>query len=120
MHELSISSAIVDTALKHAAGRRVTSVTMTIGELRQVMPGSLEFYFGIVSRDTLCEGARLEQVLVPARVHCPACGHERELGDLPVFLCADCGGACEVAAGNELEVDTIDVEEGEVACTAPA
>jgi hydrogenase nickel incorporation protein HypA/HybF len=120
VHELSISSAVVDTAIKHAAGRPVTAVTMTVGALRQVVPESLEFYFGIVSRDTLCEGARLEQVFVPARVRCSSCGHERELDELPVFLCPECGGTCEVSAGNELEVESIEVKDKEDACTAPA
>ena len=54
MHELSISSAIVDTALRHAGGRRVTSVALRVGALRQVVPESLKFYFEIVGRDTLC------------------------------------------------------------------
>ena len=61
MHELSVSSAVVDTVLKHAAGRRVTVVSLRIGHLRQVVPDSLAFYFELVSRETLCEGARLEQ-----------------------------------------------------------
>jgi hydrogenase nickel incorporation protein HypA/HybF len=117
MHELSIASAVLETVEKHAAGRRVGVVTMTIGALRQVVPDSLDFYFGIVSRDTICEGAELRQELVPARVRCGACGEERELDDLPVFLCASCGGACEVVAGNELEVDSIEIEED--ACIAP-
>ena len=120
MHELSISSAVVDTVLKHAAGRPVTTVTMTVGALRQVVPESLEFYFGIVSRDTLCDGARLEQVLVPARVRCEACGDERELDDLHLFLCPACGGASGVSAGNELQVESIEVKDEEDACTAPA
>jgi hydrogenase nickel incorporation protein HypA/HybF len=119
MHELAISSAVLATAEKHAAGRPVTAVTMTVGALRQVVPESLEFYFGIVSRDTVFDGARLEQVLVPALVRCSACGDERELDDLPLFLCPHCGGACEVVAGNELEVESIEVKE-EDECTAPA
>jgi hydrogenase nickel incorporation protein HypA/HybF len=120
MHELSISSAVVATVEKHAAGRPVTAVTMTVGALRQVVPDSLEFYFGIVSKGTVCEGARLEQVLVPALVRCSSCGDERELDDLPLFLCPACGGRCEVVAGNELEVESIEVKEEENACTAPA
>ena len=39
MHELSVSSAIVDTAVRHAEGRRVTSVQVRLGRLRQVDPG---------------------------------------------------------------------------------
>ena len=76
MHELSISSAIVDTALRHAAGRRVTEVSVQVGALRQVVPDSLAFYFEIVARDTACDGARLELELIRAWMRCPTCGHE--------------------------------------------
>ena len=48
-------------------------VTLRVGQLRQVIPDSLAFYFEIVSRDTLVEGARLEQVVVPVRMRCEDC-----------------------------------------------
>ena len=76
MHELSIASAIVDTALRHANDRRVTRVDVQVGALRQVVPDSLAFYFAIVARDTACEGARLELELVGAWLRCPTCGQE--------------------------------------------
>ena len=114
MHELSVSSAIVDTAVRHAAGRPVTVVTVRIGHLRQVVPDSLAFYFGLVSRETVCEGARLEQVPVAARLRCRACAREWDPEDA-LFRCA-CGGAGDVIAGDELEVESIEVEEA--ACTA--
>lgn len=124
MHELSVSQAIVDTATRHAAGRRVTLVTMRIGTMRQVVPESLEFYFGIVSRGTLCEGAELELQLVRARLRCPECGfewdpappplatHEQaaELPELPTFRCPRCETPGAVEAGGELEVESIEVE----------
>ena len=113
MHELSIAGAVVDTALKHAAGRRVKVVTVRAGALRQVVPESLEFYFGFVTRDTGCEGARLELIEVPARLRC--CGQEWQM-DFPDFRCAACGGAARIVAGDELEVESIEVEEA--ACTA--
>ncbi len=112
MHELSISSAVVQTAIEHAAGRRVSVVTMTTGAMRQVVPESLAFYFEIVAQDTVCEGARLEQHLVAARLRC-ACATEWE-PEIPAFRCPACGGAdVEVIAGNELEVESIEVEEAE-------
>ena len=58
MHELSIASAIVDTAVKHAAGRPVSVVTVRIGHLRQAIPDSLAFYFRICTEETVCAGAR--------------------------------------------------------------
>ena len=62
MHELSVASAVLNTALKHCGDRQVTVVNVRVGRMRQVVPASLEFYFEIVARDTACEGARLELV----------------------------------------------------------
>ena len=117
MHELSLSSAIVNTVVKHADGRRVTAVDMRIGALRQVVPDTLEFYFGFVAEGTVCEGARLEQELIPARLRCTPCAQEWGI-EVPAFRCPTCGGAdVAVVAGEEFEVESIQVEE--VACTAP-
>ena len=92
MHELSLSGAIVNTVVKHAQERAVSVVNLRVGALRQVVPDTLDFYFGFVAKGTVCEGARLEQELVPARLACTSCEREWEL-DLPIFLCAECGGA---------------------------
>jgi hydrogenase nickel incorporation protein HypA/HybF len=119
MHEFSIASAVVATAVRHAEGRRVTGVTVRSGKLRQVVPDSLRFAFGIVSRETVCEGATLEHVVVPAALSCAACAAEWEI-DLPLFRCPTCGTAdVEVVSGEELEVDFIEVsdEEEVPACT---
>jgi hydrogenase nickel incorporation protein HypA/HybF len=117
VHELSLAGAVIDTVERHAAGRRVTAVYLTVGHLRQVVPASLEFYFGHVARGTLCEGARLEQELVPARLRC-GCGHEWVL-DAIDLRCSACGAAdVKVVSGEEFLVQSIDVEEQEPACTA--
>ena len=125
MHELSLATGIVETVIKHADGRPVTAVEMRIGTLRQVVPESLEFYFGICSRDTLCQGATLEQEIIQARVRCGSCGTERELSE-PDFRCRSCAGTdVEVIAGTEFEVDSIEVTEEsandqeEAGCIAP-
>jgi hydrogenase nickel incorporation protein HypA/HybF len=111
MHELSISSAIVDTAVRHAAGRRVTGVRVRLGRLRQVVPSSLEFYFELVARETLCEGARLDYEVIAVELRCRACEHCWD-AELPLFRCPACGsGDVAVAAGDELEVESIEVEE---------
>jgi hydrogenase nickel incorporation protein HypA/HybF len=116
MHELSLSSAIVNTVVKHAQGRPVSVVSLRVGALRQVVPDTLDFYFGFVAQGTVCEGARLEQELVFARLRCDRCDHEWEL-DLPLFVCAACGAAASVVSGDEFEVESIQVEEAE--CIAP-
>ncbi|HET8978716.1 MAG TPA: hydrogenase maturation nickel metallochaperone HypA [Solirubrobacteraceae bacterium] len=110
MHELSLSSAIVNTAVKHAGGRPVTVVSLRVGALRQVVPETLEFYFAFVARGTLCEGARLEQELIDARLRCEDCGEEWAIV-IPAFRCPACGGSqVAIAAGNEFEVESIELE----------
>jgi hydrogenase nickel incorporation protein HypA/HybF len=116
VHELSVASAIVDTATRHADGRRVTSVQLRVGHLRQVVPESLAFYFEHVARGTPCEGARLDQEVVPALLACDECRHEWEL-DEAAFRCPLCGsGRVRIARGDELEVESIEIEED--ACIA--
>ncbi len=111
MHELSVASAILDTARRHAGDRRVTVVSVRVGGLRQVIPDSLLFYWDIVTRDTECEGARLALTEIAPRLRCPACAYEWDLTD-PVFRCPGCGsGETAVVAGEELEVEFIEVEE---------
>jgi hydrogenase nickel incorporation protein HypA/HybF len=111
VHELSVSSAIVDTAVRHAAGRRVTAVQVRLGRLRQVVPTSLAFYFALVARDTVCDGAQLDQEVVPATLRCGACARTWEI-DQPFFRCPACGTAdVTVESGEELEVASIEVEE---------
>jgi hydrogenase nickel incorporation protein HypA/HybF len=110
MHELSLSSAIVNTAVKHAAGRRVAVISLRVGQLRQVIPDTLDFYFEFVARGTLCEGATLEQEVIEARLRCGGCDHEWSI-DIPSFRCPQCGGAeVTVAGGNEFEVESIEIE----------
>lgn len=125
MHELALAGAVIETAVKHAAGRPVTAVRLTVGRLRQVVPDSLAFYFELVARGTLCEGAALEQREVPARLACAACEREWEIAE-PYFRCPRCAGArVTVVAGEEFLVESITVEERpereeEAACTDPA
>jgi hydrogenase nickel incorporation protein HypA/HybF len=117
VHELSLASAIVNTAAKHADGRRVSVVNLRVGRLRQVVPDTLEFYFEFVARDSVCEGARLEQEVIDAQLRCRPCAYEWAI-EIPAFRCPLCGGSdVEIAAGDEFEVQSIEIEE--VACIAP-
>ncbi len=109
MHELSLSSAIVNTVAKHADGRQVTLVSLRVGRLRQVVPDTLEFYFEFVARGTVCEGARLEQEITDARLRCKPCAREWDI-EIPAFRCPTCGGSdVEIASGDEFEVESIEV-----------
>ena len=119
MHELSIASAVIETAASHAGGRHVTVVSVRVGGMRQVVPDSLRFYFEIVARGTACERARLELIEVHPRLRCSACERVWE-AVFPAFRCPDCASAeVSILCGDELHVDYIEVEDQEAACIGP-
>ena len=111
MHELSIAAAILRIACDHAGGRRVARVEVKVGHLRQVVPDSLAFAFALVAEGTAAEGAELALEEVPAAGRCRACGVETELDGFP-FTCGRCGGLdLELLRGEELLVDSLELEE---------
>ena len=110
MHEFAIASGVVDVAMAHCKGRRVTVVNLRVGALRQVVPDTLATAFVLAARGTPCEGARLEQELVRAVLGCPACSHDW-MPQEPDFRCFACRGPAVVMAGRELEIESIEVED---------
>jgi hydrogenase nickel incorporation protein HypA/HybF len=119
MHELSIAEAVVEVASRHAGGRRVRSVEVLVGHLRQVVPSALEFAFELVTVGTALEGAELVIEDVPARGRCRACGEESVMEAFPL-QCARCGGLdLEILAGEELLVDSLEVESETALETTP-
>ena len=111
MHELGIAESIVAIASEHADGRRVTKVDVKIGHLRQVVPSALSFAFELVAQGTVIEGAELAIEQVPATARCRECGSESRLSEFPA-ACPRCGGLnVEVVGGEELMVDSLELEE---------
>ncbi len=111
MHELSIAESVVGIAEQNARGRRVTAVELRVGHLRQVVPSALEFAFGLVAAGTVVEGAELRMEDVPAAGACRTCGRTTPLPEFPL-ACTHCGGFdVEVTRGEELSVDSLELEE---------
>jgi hydrogenase nickel incorporation protein HypA/HybF len=111
MHELSVAEAIVSVAERHARGRTVRAVEVRIGHMRQVVPAALEFAFELVTQGTALEGAELRIEEVPAVALCRRCGGRTRLEGFPL-ACAQCGGMqVELVAGEELLVDSLELEE---------
>jgi hydrogenase nickel incorporation protein HypA/HybF len=110
MHELAIAESLVAIAERHAGGRRVIRVEVAVGHLRQVVPAALEFAFELVVQGTVLDGAALVLEEVPAAGRCRTCGAEGRLDGFPL-TCPACGDwHLEVTAGEELRVESLDLE----------
>ena len=111
MHELAIADSIVAVACDHANGRRVAKVEVVVGALRQVVPSALEFAFELVAAGTPLEGAELVLEHVDARVRCRNCFGESVCAGFPL-ACGRCqSDHVDVIAGEELHVDTLELDE---------
>jgi hydrogenase nickel incorporation protein HypA/HybF len=111
MHELSIAEAVVGIVSRHAHGRRVHRVNMRVGHLRQVVPSALEFAFEIAAAGGPVEGAVLAIEDVPVTGDCRVCGRRSAMGEFPL-RCPDCGGIdVEIVTGEELQVESLELEE---------
>lgn len=112
MHELSICSSIADIVARHAAGRPVSVINVRVGQLRQIVPGTLIYCWSLVSEGTPLAGSRIAVETVPARIRCRACACTAEVGDRPDFGCGGCGSTdVEIVAGEEFLITSLDLTE---------
>lgn len=113
MHELGITQSILTIALNHAqqAGAvRIRELNLVIGELASVVDDSVQFYWDIIARDTMAEGAVLSFKRIPATLRCQHCAHEFPMNRQD-FLCPACGSPqVRVASGEEFYLESIDVD----------
>jgi len=86
-------------------------VHVDVGALRQVVPDSLTFCWGLVNAGTPCEGSEMDVRVVPARLTCLDCGAETVLHE-PVIRCGTCASAAvTIASGEELLVTSIELQD---------
>ncbi|MBL3593625.1 MAG: hydrogenase maturation nickel metallochaperone HypA [Synergistaceae bacterium] len=117
MHEMSLVEALMEALLeafeKHPNWLRARRVELHVGRLRQVVPEAMIFCFDVASRGTPLEGACLDLVEIPLEAFCEACGHRWGPEDL-VFFCPACGSVdVETVAGMDLDIASMEVEEGD-------
>ncbi|RLC94632.1 MAG: hydrogenase maturation nickel metallochaperone HypA [Chloroflexi bacterium] len=113
MHELAVTQSMLDLVLeeaKKAGASRVQKINIVLGNLSGIVGDSVEFYFQFLSKDTIAEGASLSFDTRPTQARCRGCGHLFPLQESQ-WVCPRCAdSALEIAAGNELYVDSIEVE----------
>jgi hydrogenase nickel incorporation protein HypA/HybF len=118
MHELAITQGLLDAARRHAAEAgavRVTRLHLLIGEFSTFVDESVQFYWDMIAKGTVCEGAELSFRRTKASLLCLDCGREYTLaGDL--VPCPDCGSSrVRIAGGDEFRLESMDIETDEAA-----
>ncbi len=113
MHELSVTESVLEIACKHAEkaqAKKVTDIFLEIGRLSSIIDDSVQFYWDIISKDTLCEDAKLHFKRVPAQLICTECSHEYTLEE-ELMPCPNCGSArIKVLSGDEFNLDSIEIQ----------
>jgi len=113
MHELPIAEGLLNLALKHAnqaGATRINQLNVVIGQMASVVDDSIQFYWDIISKDTLAEGARLVFQRVPAVLRCWNCTAEFT-PDGRDYLCPECDSArVKVISGDDFRLESIDVD----------
>ncbi len=110
MHELPVTQSILDNALRHAEGKRVTDIHIVMGELSNFIDDSIQFYWDMIAKDTLAEDAKLHFRRVPAEFQCMVC-FEKYHPSSEEFSCPYCGSVgAKIIAGEEFFMEAIDVE----------
>jgi hydrogenase nickel incorporation protein HypA/HybF len=113
MHELSVTESILEISLRHANdanAKRVTNLYLVVGQLASIVDDSVQFYWDIVSKGTIADGARLHFRRLPATLVCLDCNHQYN-PDGNGFSCPECkSDHVKVISGDEFFMEAIDVE----------
>ena len=113
MHELSVTENILDIAVNHAKQAdavKVTDIYLVIGRLSSIVDDSVQFYWDMISENTICQGAKLHFERRPAKILCLNCNHQFAL-DSDLTPCPACDSMqLVIQSGQEFFLDSIEVE----------
>lgn len=113
MHELAVTESVLEIACRHAEeaqAKKVTDIYLVIGRLSSIVDDSVQFYWDVISKETLCEGAKLHFKRIPAEMVCLDCDTRYTL-DEELSPCPNCFSAnIRVIAGDEFNLDSIEIQ----------
>ena len=122
MHEMGITQSILEAsfdAAEKAGATRITEIRISIGELTEIQEFALQFAFEALTPETMAEGATLVVTHIPAVSRCRDCDVEYA-HDRFQMLCPTCEGFnVEQVSGREMQIDSIEADNGEGADPAP-
>ena len=113
MHEQSIVESLLALALENAEkakASKILRIYLVVGEFSGVLEEAVDFYFGLLSRDTIAVGASLFFTSTPAQLRCRNCNTVFSPEKLD-FHCPKCKEQeVEIISGRELYIYSMEVE----------
>jgi len=120
MHEFSVASGILETALseaeKHKA-KKIKKITIEVGQLSMISIEQLRFALDALKEDTIASKAEMDIRRMPARIRCDI-GHESEISlKEPIFhslqklKCPKCGEKAEISGGRDCYIKELIAED---------
>ncbi|PWH13177.1 MAG: hydrogenase maturation nickel metallochaperone HypA [Anaerolineae bacterium] len=113
MHELAVTESILEIALRHAhqqKARRILDLFLVIGEWSSIIDDSVQFYWDMISEQTIAQGARLHFRRVPTELQCRQCNYTYH-PDSRHLLCPQCHSKhITVLHGEEFYLEAIEIE----------
>ena len=119
MHELSMTTQIVETVLaeakKHGA-KKVVEVKLVIGKMTFLGTDQIGFSYKILTEDTILKGSKLTIEEKEGTIECPSCGYKGTVPikddpayhiPVPTLQCPECGRAAKIVEGKECTIKSI-------------
>jgi hydrogenase nickel incorporation protein HypA/HybF len=113
MHELSATESILKIVNEEAARHnvfKVTKIKIKMGVLSDLLPECINYYFEIISKNTVSEDAVIEIEKLPLKIRCNSCNAVSNIG-IKHFRCPVCNSQdLKIIGGNEFYIDSMEVE----------
>jgi len=113
MHELAVTESLLNIASDYAIknnAQRVISLNIITGKLSNIIGDSVQFYWDIISENTICEKSILIFNKIPAKFICQACDNEFEINSelIPCPICSSMD--LRIIQGDEFLLNSIEIE----------
>ncbi len=119
MHELSMTTQIIDSVIEEAKkqdAKKVTEVHLIIGKLTFLGIEQVRFSYNILVENTIMKGSKLIIEEQGGIIECPSCGYKGAIPfaddpayhvPIPTLRCPKCGKAAKIVEGNECTIRSI-------------
>lgn len=114
MHELSVTTRILDLALTELEAQKLTrihKISLKVGVMQGYEPKWMQQYFARLAAGTAAEGAELSVELVPITFRCRDCGHvfPADARGTDDCSCPQCHGfSYEMISGKEFTMEQME------------